>query len=222
MREALARSDLDFTTSEAAPSRAGSEAVRLPKILRAACVSTAVVVGAVIVANALFMQDRKHPAPLLRAPDPAVMAEPVQTPRPAPRPIAATPASTSASTSASAVAPSAPVARSGRDTIADEINRAAPTERRAAKVAPSPKPDAEKADAIASLIGVATGPSAAVMAAQKALVKLGYVLRADGMAGATTKQAIERYERDNKLPVRGELTPKIAREVAAKSGVAMP
>jgi peptidoglycan hydrolase-like protein with peptidoglycan-binding domain len=57
------------------------------------------------------------------------------------------------------------------------------------------------------------------MSAQKALVRLGYVLRADGVFGVTTRQAIERYERDNKLPVRGELTPKLARELVAKSGL---
>ncbi len=57
------------------------------------------------------------------------------------------------------------------------------------------------------------------MAAQRALIKLGYVLKADGVAGAATRQAIERYERDHKLPVRGELTPALMRQLSAASGV---
>jgi len=48
---------------------------------------------------------------------------------------------------------------------------------------------------------------------------LGFVLKPDGVAGATTRQAIERYERDRKLPVRGELTPALLRRLGAESGV---
>jgi len=40
-------------------------------------------------------------------------------------------------------------------------------------------------------------PSKLVLAAQRALIKLGFVLNPDGVAGVTTRQAIERYERDH-------------------------
>ena len=62
-------------------------------------------------------------------------------------------------------------------------------------------------------------PSKSVLAAQRALVKLGYVLNPDGVAGATTRQAIESYEREHGLPVRGELTPSLMRRLSRETGI---
>ena len=62
-------------------------------------------------------------------------------------------------------------------------------------------------------------PSKSVASAQRALVKLGFVLKTDGVAGGTTRQAIERFERDQGMPVRGDLTPKIKRLLASGSGL---
>jgi len=64
-------------------------------------------------------------------------------------------------------------------------------------------------------------PSKLVLAAQRALVKLGFVLKPDGVAGATTRQAIERYERDHGLPVHGDLTPALLRQLSAEAGTAV-
>jgi Putative peptidoglycan binding domain len=57
-----------------------------------------------------------------------------------------------------------------------------------------------------------------VLAAQRALVKLGFVLNPDGVAGAATRQAIRRYERDHGLPVHGEVTPALSRQLSAELG----
>ncbi|MCJ2032694.1 peptidoglycan-binding domain-containing protein [Methylobacterium sp. J-068] len=55
--------------------------------------------------------------------------------------------------------------------------------------------------------------------AQRALVKLGYgPLKADGLMGASTRAAIERFERDRKLPVKGEPSPRTFRELATRAG----
>jgi peptidoglycan hydrolase-like protein with peptidoglycan-binding domain len=50
-------------------------------------------------------------------------------------------------------------------------------------------------------------------------MKFGYVVRPDGVMGATTRQAIEKFEREHGWPAHGELTPKVMREIAAKSGL---
>ena len=43
-------------------------------------------------------------------------------------------------------------------------------------------------------------------AAQRALTKLGYgTLKSDGAIGPGTRQAIEKFERDRRLPVTGDL-----------------
>jgi hypothetical protein len=56
-----------------------------------------------------------------------------------------------------------------------------------------------------------------VVSAQRALQRLGYVVRPDGVVSPGTRQAIEKFERDNGLPAKGELTPKIARLLATRA-----
>jgi peptidoglycan hydrolase-like protein with peptidoglycan-binding domain len=66
----------------------------------------------------------------------------------------------------------------------------------------------------------APAPSPRVLAAQKALAKLGYgPVRLDGVPGAATKQAISRFEADRKLPVTGELSSRVVKEIASVSGM---
>jgi hypothetical protein len=57
--------------------------------------------------------------------------------------------------------------------------------------------------------------------AQRALAKLGYNVRIDGKFGGATRQAIERFERDSRLPVKGELTPRVMRQLSSRSGIAI-
>jgi hypothetical protein len=55
--------------------------------------------------------------------------------------------------------------------------------------------------------------------AQRALVRLGYgPLTPDGRVGPETKRAIERFERDHRLPVTGELNPRVLRELTVQTG----
>lgn len=63
----------------------------------------------------------------------------------------------------------------------------------------------------------AQGPSDSVASAQRALQRLGYVVKPDGVVSAGTKQAIEKFERENGLPAKGELTPKIVRLLATRA-----
>jgi peptidoglycan hydrolase-like protein with peptidoglycan-binding domain len=63
-------------------------------------------------------------------------------------------------------------------------------------------------------------PTRIVTSGQKALSKLGYgPLTADGVMGQTTRQAVERFERDRRLPVTGEISGRTARELAAQAGI---
>ncbi len=58
-----------------------------------------------------------------------------------------------------------------------------------------------------------------VRAAQRALVKLGFVLNPDGLAGAATRRAIKRYERDHGLAAYGEVTAALIRRLSAETGI---
>ncbi|TCK31268.1 putative peptidoglycan binding protein [Ancylobacter aquaticus] len=58
-----------------------------------------------------------------------------------------------------------------------------------------------------------------VMEIQKALARLGYgPIRIDGVFGAATEEAIQRFERDRRLPITGQMSERVVRELAAVSG----
>jgi hypothetical protein len=67
---------------------------------------------------------------------------------------------------------------------------------------------------------IAEGETRRVAAAQKALSKLGYgPLKSDGVIGPETKTALERFERERKLPVTGAVGARTARLLAQQAGI---
>jgi hypothetical protein len=192
-----------------------SKAARRPMRTLVQC--AALGVGGLIILNALGFQTARHPAPLggqSTGQRGEMLVERPPLPPVRPSALASTPAQPVAapamreaapSREASAPVPRAPVAsvqpatRSG-DPIGDLLRGEAP-----------------RADSAPSQ---AREPARPVLAAQRALVKLGYTqVKADGVPGEATKSAIERFERERKLPVTGQLNPKTLRELAAASGM---
>ncbi len=79
----------------------------------------------------------------------------------------------------------------------------------AAAVEPAP------ADPIAKLIA----PNKRVTAIQRALADFGYgQIKPTGQFDPETKAAIEKFERDRKLPVTGQISDRVVRELAATTG----
>jgi hypothetical protein len=64
-------------------------------------------------------------------------------------------------------------------------------------------------------------PGDTVLAGQRALARLGYSVKVDGVMGSGTRQAIERFEQDRRLPVTGEFNARTVRELATASGIAV-
>lgn len=228
MPEALARTDYDFVVAQKPrkePRKPGKAAQKssptgVMRIIRAYPAATLGVIGGAalicgILVNALVLQTQRHPAPLFAAPAPHQTAPASVSPAPV-LPAPATPA---------VVPQPAPRPANLAPVVAE---KPAPAQRPAARE-PAAREAAEappRGDAIASLLRAGAAPqggeaSRTVQGAQRALVKLGFVLRADGVMGGTTRQAIERFERDRGLPVRGDLTPKIIKMLSAESGVAI-
>lgn len=141
-------------------------------------------------------------------------------------------------------APTAPAPRAApRGGISDLIRNngvPAPAPQRpqqAAIQAPAPPPAQSRAatvrDPIAEMIrlgGPVPTPPAnvgrpdggdAVLSGQRALARLGYGVKVDGMMGPGTRQAIERFEQDRRLPVTGTFGPRTMRELSAASGIAV-
>ena len=62
-------------------------------------------------------------------------------------------------------------------------------------------------------------PSKRVIAAQRALADFGYgQIKPTGLLDAPTKTAIERFERERRLPITGDLSDRVVRELAAITG----
>ncbi len=171
-----------------------------------------VATAAAIVLNALVWQRTRHPAPLFARP---ALAAPAKEPTIAG--MSAVPASRPQPAVTPVQAHDKPVEKPPLEMPADghphtRIASSPPHDEISQLLkAPPARPATETAAPAA--------PSKAVLAAQRALVKLGYVLNPDGVAGTTTRQAIERYERDHGLPVHGDLSRGIMRLLSAETGI---
>ena len=202
MSEALARVRNDSILSR--PARAsksgGSIAGALAQRLRA-LPARVYVVGAVTVVlvgigvNALVLQSSRHPAPLF-SPPPQRVSTPPPSQVTAPSPPAPSPAPDSAR-EIPAPAPAAP----------------APVARPSAASGSA----ARSADPIGSLLrGEAPADDLhLVLAAQNALVKLGYPVKPDGKENAAMHEALRDFERAHGLPVSTEITPRLVRRLNA-------
>jgi peptidoglycan hydrolase-like protein with peptidoglycan-binding domain len=68
-------------------------------------------------------------------------------------------------------------------------------------------------------IAEALAPSQRIMAVQRALAQYGYgQLKPTGVIDRETRMAIEKFERERKFPVTGQISDRIARELAALTG----
>ena len=80
---------------------------------------------------------------------------------------------------------------------------------------PMPVPSPRRNDPIADLIG----PSPRILAVQRVLSNYGYgQIKPTGTLDDATSQAIEKFEREHKLPVSGRVSDRLVNELAAMTG----
>jgi hypothetical protein len=158
----------------------------------AAAALTAALVG--IVVNALALQHARHPAPFF-AHAPVVAAAPA--PPPPPAPTAAPAAAETASAPVAPTPPARPVQLGGAATNGGD-------------------------DAIADMLRADQQQEAQkrLLAAQAALVKLGYVVKADGEPSAATSTALRDFERAHGLPPSNDVTPRLLKALTGAVTVA--
>jgi len=199
-----------------------------PKDMMAGLLAVAAVCA--IFTNALFLQAGRHPSPMFGSvvalPAPAVVAvNPLPRPRPAealtrpadsgllePRPVeirTADPRATEARTSEPRTVDSKTF-----DPMTNLVVKAtggAPAS--SANVARPPAPIPSRGE------GVQTAASRRIAAVQRALTEYGYgQLKPTGSIGSDTLAAIQKFERDRKLPVTGQVSDRMVRELSAVIG----
>lgn len=171
-----------------------------------------------IIVNAVFLQSGPHPAPMFGSFVAVPPVLPTSNPLPRPRPIDAE------------VSPFDPKVIETRPSEAKN----AETKAVDAKVGEA-KGDQKYSDPLADLVrsvsggqGSASRPQQPVVqssnprriaAVQRALTEYGYgQLKPTGMVGPDTQAAIQRFERERKLPVTGQVSDRMVRELAIVIG----
>lgn len=100
------------------------------------------------------------------------------------------------------------------DALLRAIQRSPVRSRTSGQRPPAPIPEA-KPDPIADLIA----PSKQVIAVQRALSEFGYgQIKPTGIVDPETQSAIQKFERERKLPITGQLSHRVVRELAAITG----
>jgi hypothetical protein len=170
-----------------------------------------------IIANALFLQAGRHPSPMFGSASALPAVESASSgPLPRPRPPEA-----AMTRAADASPPDAKPAetKSAEANGADPLTSLVKATSAPAPAAPnSPRPPATIP--VASR-GEALAPSGSrrVAAVQRALTEYGYgQLKPTGTIGADTQAAIQKFERDRKIPVTGQMSDRLVHELVAMIG----
>lgn len=166
-----------------------------PKDTLAATAALAAVVA--IITNAMFLQAGRHPSPMFSTAAVSQMpaAAPVSAPLPRVRPVEA------------------------EARIAEKPAELAPVAAKPSTAAAVPRPPAALAAAKNDPVGDLIVSTRRVAAVQRALTEYGYgQLKPTGVVGTDTQAAIQKFERDRKMPVTGQLSDKLIRDLTVLTG----
>jgi hypothetical protein len=187
-----------------------------PKDVIAGALALAAIVA--IIANALFMQAGRHPAPMFgtlttlpAGASPVVASVPTSL-LPRPRPV-------EADTVLSETRPVDPKAADPKaaDPMTSLVKTTSTVQAATANIPRPPMtvPVSSRVDSVP----VSIGGSHRVAAVQRALTEYGYgQLKPTGVVGSDTQVAIQKFEKARKLPVTGQVSDRLVHELAATIG----
>ncbi len=212
--------------AEAARGLALRMLLHSPKDMVAGALAFAAVTA--IIANALFLQAGRHPSPMFGSvvmiPVAGLAPGPLPRPRPAEaairvaEPWPSEPKLAEAKSVDLKPAELKPSDSRATDPMANLVKAtAAPPPALPSSVVrpPAPIPVASRNDSVAN---PASG-SRRVAAVQRALTEYGYgQLKPTGTVGSDTQAAIQKFERDRKIPVTGQMSDRLVRELTAMIG----
>jgi hypothetical protein len=181
-----------------------------PKDMVAGAVAFAAV--SAIIANALFLQAGRHPSPMFGSVVAIPAAWAPASPLPRPRPVEA---------AASLLEPKPAEPKLAEPKAADPLanlvkaTSVAPVAPSTVARPPAPIPASSRNETIANSAPI----SRRVAAVQRALTEYGYgQLKPTGTVGSDTQAAIQKFERERKLPVSGQMSDRLVRELTAMIG----
>jgi Putative peptidoglycan binding domain len=187
--------------------------LRSPKDTVVGAVAFAAV--AAIVANALFLQKGYHPAPMFGS----VVALPAAGLVASNRLPRSRPVETEVAVAEPRPGETKPAEKTADSKLADPVGSlakatsAAPATAPAVLRPPQPLPISTRTETPAS------SGSRRVAVVQRALTEYGYgQLKPTGTIGTDTQAAIQKFERDRKLPITGQVSDRLVRELAAVIG----
>jgi len=182
-----------------------------PKDVAAGAFAFAAVIA--IIANALFLQAGRHPSPMFGSvvAMPAAALAPA-SPLPRPRPVEA-----DATLSEPKAADAKPAEPKATDPLASLVKATSAPAAAPSNIVrpPAPVPASSRDETIAN----PSPGSRRVAAVQRALTEYGYgQLKSTGTVGSDTQAAIQKFERERKLPVTGQMSDRLVRELVAVTG----
>jgi hypothetical protein len=185
--------------------------LRSPKDVVAGAFAFAAVIA--IIVNALFLQAGRHPSPMFGsvAAMPAAALAPA-SPLPRPRPVEA-----DASLFEPRIAETKPAEPKAADPLASLVKATSTPAVPPSNILrpPAPVPASPRNETIAS----PSPGSRRVAPVQRALTEYGYgQLKPTGTVGSDTQAAIQKFERERKLPVTGQMSDRLVRELIAATG----
>jgi putative peptidoglycan binding protein len=192
-----------------------------PKDMVAGAIAFAAV--SAIIANAIFMQAGRHPSPMFGGSVTLPIAAPVPaSPLPRPRPLdaAAKPADAKPlETKSVDMRPveTKPFETKSADPLAHLAKAPATPSVASTNITrpPATIPLPSRTDPVGDMIT----SSHRVASVQRVLTEYGYgQLKPTGTVGSDTQAAIQKFERDRKIPVTGQISERLVRELAAMTG----
>jgi Putative peptidoglycan binding domain len=180
-----------------------------PKDVVAGAFAFAAVIA--VIANALFLQAGHHPSPMFGS----VFAMPSASQLPRPRPFDADVAAFEAKPAEIKPPESKPPESKPADPLANMLKATSAPQTASSNLLrpPAPIPASSRADTIAS------SGSRRVAAVQRALTEYGYgQLKPTGTVGSDTQAAIQKFERERRIPVTGQMSDRLVRELIAMIG----
>jgi hypothetical protein len=195
-----------------------------------------------IIVNALFLQTGRHPSPMFGSVVTIPAAAVAPSPLPRPRPVEAT----IKPVDASPVEPKPAEVKPAEVKVA-ELRYAEPKPAEPKPAEPKSAAEPKRADPLAALVKATSVPPVAapsniprppasipvssradavtssgshrVAAVQRALTEYGYgQLKPTGTIGPDTLAAIQKFERERKIPVSGQVSDRLVRELSAMIG----